>query len=407
MEPQGNSQEPTQHGGFEQLAQDARKETRMVRDNEPLTDDIVRRVTQRARDYMDQRRERDGRFTGEQFARELGTLTTGRGQKKRVHATVLSQILAGTYHGTAEPYIRRIDEYLGRERLRGDRLVTEPFADIELARKVRGVVRVAQRNGSIGVVVMDPGQGKTTIARAIASLESAAVLITVDDRNGPYGVLAQLYEKLSIPGVPHDAGRRRALAQRLRADRTIVILVDEAQNLTPRALELVRAIHDNAEAGPDRQIPMVLFGDRGFYKLIQAGRHGRSAVKPQMVRRMYPVFDSEDPGAFPNRRKGHGLDLYSEADLVRILRNDKLRILTDDGIAYLTRLANLKGYGALGTAIAVTRLAYDLARGECMDVADIQRAMRMMLGNHVAGLLIDQVDSVGSADRMQAAMAAG
>lgn len=384
---------------IESFAQDARRDARMLRDDQPLTDDLIKAVRDRARDYY-QRRNQSGKFTLDQFAAQLGQVTTGRGKVKVVAGSVLSEVLSGKYKGTIEPYIRRLDAFLSRERMRDDRFRTERFVEIELARRVRGVVHQAKRHGTMGVVIMEPGQGKSTIARACAQLDSATRLITIETGEGhPQGVLRKLYEALQIPGVVGDRSRRKALKSALRNNKTIVILVDEAQKLTSQGLEVLRDLHDNAHPDDaslyddDRTIPMVLFGDLNFYALIKQGRRGHGRVTSQLTSRMAPIFDSAQAGNFPGRPKGRNRDLYGEADLVKILRQDKLRIFTGDAIAYLTVLANLRSYGGLRTVVRTCETAYDLARGDLIDVKRIKQALRTRLTKETADLICGQVET--------------
>jgi len=405
MEPQDRSPRQDQPepaaAGFEKLAQEARKEARMLRDDKPITAADIERVRARANDYY-ARRNKVRKFTLEQFAAELGTLQTGRGESKVASANVLSQILNGTYKGTIEPYIRRMDELLSRERMRGDRFQAEPFVEIGLARLVQGVVKSAQRNESIGAVIMNPGEGKTTMANACRKLIEGAVMVTIETGEGDtHGVLRKLYAALNIPGVSGDRSRRRVLKEKLRDDCTVVILVDESQKLTAAGLETLRDVHDNA--GGAHRIPMVLFGDHDFYVLMNFGRQGRGRIKPQLARRMYPILDSESPGSIPGRsrrRKDGRVEKFTEDELVKILRNDKLRIFTDDAIAYLTRVANLPNYGALGTVIAASRIAYDISQGATITVEMVKEALRMMLTEKIASLVMDEVE-VGRPERME------
>lgn len=336
------------------------------------------------------RRNKSGKYSLEDLAAELGQLTTGRGEVKTASAQVLSQVLSGKYVGTNEPYVRRMAELLARDTSRADRFEAEPFVEIELARRVRGVIHQAKRHGTIGVVIMDPGEGKSTIAAACAQADSATKLVTIETgEGGPHAVLGRLYAEFDIPHMRGGRTRYLALKAALRNNRTLVLLFDEAQKLTAAGLEKLRDLHDNPGG---QRIPMVLFGDHEFYALLNSGRHGRGRVKPQMTSRMAPVFDSRQAGTFPGRPRGRSQDMYGLEDLVKILRQDKLRLLTDDALMFLTVVANLRDYGALRTVIRTVETAYDLARGRRIDVALLKEALRTRLTEQTARLIIDLVD---------------
>lgn len=385
------------HANFDKLAQDARLEHRMVKDDQPLTQADIDRVLAAARDYIERRKAAATKYGLKEFASELGTLTTGTGRVKRPDESVLSDLLNGKYKGAIDPYIRRIDALLARERLRGQRMNVDEFVEIELARRVRGVVHAAKVNSSIGLVIMHPGQGKTKIAQACERLDSGAVLLTIKEGEGSvYAILHKLYDAFNIPGNFRDPMRRIRLFEHLASDRTVMFLIDEAQHLAPKGLEFLRGIHDNADSfkrGAGHAIPMVLFADHEFYKIVQQGRRGGGRVKSQLVSRMFPVFDSDDAGTFKGRGRGRERECYGVEDLVKILRNDRLRIVTDDGIQFLARLANIPHYGALRTAINSTRMAYTLAGGRQIGVKHLKQSLRMMLSERVASLLITMVES--------------
>ena len=174
---------------------------------------------------------------------------------------------------------------------------------------------------------------------------------------------------------PHPK-RLAAIRSYLQTHRNTVIIVDECQQLNRQGLTCLRNLHDTSDPEGRRNVPIVFFGDEHFYRLLVRSRSGeRSPIAPQMTRRMYPVFDIGRDGM-----DGEGDETFTVADLIRILRNDRVRVVTPKGVRWLTCLANVHGWGSLGFAIAVARMAFDIASKMPLDVDDLRTALRMTIG---------------------------
>jgi len=135
-------------------------------------------------------------------------------------------------------------------------------------------------------------------------------------------------------------------------------------------------LHDTSDAEGRRCTPILLLGSQEFYRLLVKSRNGeRSPISPELTRRIYPVFDIVRDGG-----DAEGGGVFTVQDLVRIIRNDRVRVVTPDGVRWLTRLANVHGYGSLGFAIAVLRMAFDIVSNRQVTVADLVSALRMSIG---------------------------
>lgn len=248
---------------------------------------------------------------------------------------------------------------------------------IESAKKGFGIFNAAVKYNSIGGIFGDPGTGKSKLARAIQASHEGVVLITIDEENGDArGVVSLLYKRLPLVGHKTYREKLAAIISYVSKTRNVVILVDEVNKLKPRGLEVLRDIHDSSDADGRRNVPMVLFGDRTFYKLLVRARNGESSpIRPRLTRRIFPIYNIDtDTDADGSGR------LYSVADIVRVLRNDRLRVVSDDGVKWLASLANVRGYGALGFAMAICMMAFDIARDKLVTAEDLRRALRMAIG---------------------------
>ena len=286
-------------------------------------------------------------------------------------------------------FYRLIDIFLGDERAKAGRFDVQAYARTGVARRIWGVIACCIKQSSLAAVIGDPGTGKTVAARAFAADREGVVYVRMDESSGDArGVTDALWRAFGRGGTPSHRARLAGLIKHLRTLRTAVILIDEAQKLKADGLEVIRDIHDASDPDGRRCVPVVFFGDRGFLRLIVRARSGEpGAIRAQLSRRLYPVFELASLAG-----QDGGEPLFSGEDLVKILRNDRLRVVTDAGVRWLCSLANTPGYGSLGFGVAVARLAFDIARETPVGVEDLRRALAMAIGpravedlDHTAG----------------------
>ena len=244
----------------------------------------------------------------------------------------------------------------------------------------------------MAAIIMEPGEGKSTIARAFAALDSNAALLRIEERAGlANDVIDSVYRALELrEPVRTFRDKRDAIRRRMTGNRTMLILVDEAQKLRPSGLEMLRDLHDSSDPTGQYPVPIVLFGDHDFHKLLIRSRNGEpSPIRPQLTRRIYPVFDSHSPDA--------GLSddpdkLYSLQDIIEILRNRNLRLITDEAQRWLWGVSNCSGWGALGLVSALVRMANDVAAGKQIGVRELRSALRLVIGPREADIVNEQAN---------------
>jgi len=375
--------------GFERLGQEARRSFCMAKDGEAITPEVAQALLGEIQDWRRDHTTSDGRPTPWKHVAEL----------VGIQASTLGELVAGKYKGNVENQLRAIDRFLAEDRERAGRFDVCQHAEITLTRKIFGVIRAGIRNNSMPVVIGPPGSGKSVHARAFAADRGGVVLIRPDETfNGSRGVshlLCQAIEGLRATLHKPHPQRLAALRSYLQRHRNLVIVVDEAQQLVADGLTCLRNLHDTSDPEGRRGTPIIFFGDEAFYRLIVKGRSGeRSPIAPQLTRRMYPIFDIARDGA-----DGEGGAVFSVDDLVRILRNDRVRVVTPEGVRWLARLANTPGYGLLGFAIAVLRMAFDIATKTPVDVSDLVAALRMSIGPRA----MEEVDEAAGGELLRKA----
>lgn len=127
------------------------------------------------------------------------------------------------------------------------------------------VYAISERKGFM-VITGEIGSGKTTVCRALLSrldAKTQTALITNTHLNGK-DLLAVALEDFGIDYVSGSKAKLLSqlntyLIDQLKDDNNVVLIIDEAQNLTPSVLEEVRML-SNLETETEKLIQIVLMG---------------------------------------------------------------------------------------------------------------------------------------------------
>lgn len=128
------------------------------------------------------------------------------------------------------------------------------------------VYMIEERRGFV-VITGDIGSGKTTLSRVLfQKLDPRTKTAIIRNTNlSAKDLITLTLEELEIPCAPGSSKARmisllnESLLDQLRQDGTVVLLVDEAQNLKPNVLEEVRML-SNLETETEKLIQIVLMG---------------------------------------------------------------------------------------------------------------------------------------------------
>jgi len=352
---------------------------RMVKEDQSLTDDIRRQIIEDIRAYRDDHPRNSQPLAWGRLAELIG-----------IAQGTLVDVVRGNYKGDTDAVLRKIDQFLADDRARAGRYDFRSTARIGLTEAIMSTARSAIHMNTLGVIIGSPGTGKSVHARALAADRGGVVIVRPDEAHRDARGVTRLLVN-AIDGLrqfyrrPH-ARRLIELKNWLRKHMSTVIIVDEAQKLTRDGLEMLRDIHDISDPATRRNVPIIFFGDHSFKKLIFAGRAGeRSPISPQTARRMRPVLDID-----ADCQVDDGGGIYTVEDVVKIVRNNRVKLLTPRAARWLRDLANLQGYGRLGFAMGVLQQAIELAvppggtLTQPLDVDVLQEALEMTFGKSVA-----------------------
>jgi DNA transposition AAA+ family ATPase len=193
------------------------------------------------------------------------------------HSTAtISQWLGGTYPGNVQRIDRAIESFLKRERERSDAPKhTIPFHMTSIAEKVFEIARIAHLDGEIMVIYGNAGIGKTMALKEYAEQNPDVILIRANLGFTARVLFLELSKELGTDTQGSIQDLFKNVVSKLRGSGRLII-VDEAEHLPYRALELLRTVYDEAGIG-------VLLA--GMHKLIHNLR-GKKGEYSQLYSRI-------------------------------------------------------------------------------------------------------------------------
>lgn len=184
-----------------------------------------------------------------------------------ISSASISTFRKGEYKGNNEELARKIKLYLDNYAKKSSKDIKE-VAIFESKDKQMAdfVINEAVRDKEIAIIVGCAGSGKSTIAKDYASCHPNAILIEATLHSTARVILDELCERLHISGGRNLHEKVILIAKELKR-RDVVILIDEAEHLSVRALEDLRRIWDFSS------VPLILFGTEILLKNLM-GKNG-------------------------------------------------------------------------------------------------------------------------------------
>lgn len=205
-----------------------------------------------------------------QYIADTGLTQAKIANKLGVSSAVVSQYLKGEYAGDTERIDKAVRELTERHAQKSDEIKTD-FVMTTSAKNITLTCQRAHATADVYLVVGDAGLGKTCALKEYAHKNSNVIMLEIDPTYSVKVLLSELCNHLSISGAKGNQAMLDAIIAKLKGSERLLI-IDEAEFLAYRCLEIVRRIHDKAEigvvlAGMPRLIGN-LRGARGEYKQL-------------------------------------------------------------------------------------------------------------------------------------------
>jgi len=160
------------------------------------------------------------------------------------------------------------------------------------------IYAIDERKGFV-VITGNIGSGKTTVCRTLLNKLTSTTqtaLITNTHMSGK-DMLANILEDLEVEYIPGSKSKllsqlNHFLIARLRDDQNVVVIIDEAQNLTPSVLEEVRML-SNLETENEKLIQIILLGQPELKKKLAMPKLEQLRQRISVYYHLAPLTEEE------------------------------------------------------------------------------------------------------------------
>lgn len=161
---------------------------------------------------------------------------------------VVNQYLQGKYNGDQTAIDKAVEQLHERLKAKEKNGLTAIFVRTETAKKVLNLCAMAHAVGDIYLLVGEAGLGKTVALKEYAKRHDGVLMLEVDPTYSSKVILSELCHLLNVQAGKTNHAMFEAVVGKL-ADSERLLIVDEAELLNTRALEVLRRIHDRTNIG--------------------------------------------------------------------------------------------------------------------------------------------------------------
>jgi len=171
------------------------------------------------------------------------------GRSIGVAPSTVSMWLSGKYRGDNQRLAEAVESYLKvfRERQSVQKRRVK-FVPTSVSGKMFEVARLCHLECEIGLAYGEAGIGKTMALKEYARLNPDVILIEADLGFTAKALFEELLDALGLQPRGHLHGMFKEVVEALK-DSGRLLIVDEAEHLPRRALELLRRLYDKAGVG--------------------------------------------------------------------------------------------------------------------------------------------------------------
>lgn len=207
-----------------------------------------------------------------------------------VASSTLSLFATGKYAGNNGAVATKVLAYRDRRTsqaaLAADTPMVPEWYETPTANRLTGLLRWAQ-SGEIVLIVTTPGIGKTKVAERFAANDPNVWLATMSPSTA--GVATMAIEVAEAIGLGEIKGSPQQLSRQIKGrvrGKNGLLIVDEAQELTDKALNELRSWHDQTKVG------IVLMGNENVVGQIDGRKSALAQISSRFSIRHVQVAPS-------------------------------------------------------------------------------------------------------------------
>ncbi len=165
-----------------------------------------------------------------------------------ISPAAVSTYLRGEYKGRNDKVETSLTAFVRRHREKQAAKVDLDYVDTSIARKIHEIADMVHTDCEVGVIVGDAGVGKTFALREYAKQNPDVVFVEVDFGYSALWLFKELCREVGIEHRSQLSEMAAGIVKRLQGSGRMIV-VDEAEYLPHKALELLRRVHDKAGVG--------------------------------------------------------------------------------------------------------------------------------------------------------------
>jgi len=324
---------------------------------EQTGDAEVADVVARVRSFMAERN-----FKQATVARMLG-----------VSPSTFSKFLAGRYKGNLAKLVNKVINWINSVTRKEERIKPKPFIETEIARRIAALIiqteAFSEEEGRIALIIGDSGHGKSVCLKQYAEANKNTLYIQLDATMSSLRLFVEIAKRLHISSSGPLQVITCHLVENLRP-RNIIIMLDEASNLTVKQLNQLRQI-----IVVKSRCPLILSGNADLLRTViqPTTKHGYESLD-QFTSRLMGILNLDELAS----HKGDGL--YTSEDIRELYEYGGIN-LTSGAIDTLRKICMTPRSGRLRTCshvIAALHTSCVLDQKSWVDAALIISAIEQL-----------------------------
>lgn len=185
-----------------------------------------------------------------EYIDERGISQSKLARKLDLSSSLMSQFLNGNYKGDVDHVCNVVRNFLNLEKKKVESPKKPDFVETSISSEIRVALDYVRINNDLGVIVGDPGIGKSETLRKFNEENPGVEYISISPATKmPIAFLDEILDSLGKQQPGTMADKQRVLIKALK-DSSKMFVIDEAQHLTPNTLETIRHIFYDTTSTP-------------------------------------------------------------------------------------------------------------------------------------------------------------